>query len=434
MEEKFLYHIWDAGHLSTNLRTVSGKALQIKYQGQFNTFRGPDFVNTIIELDGEDLRGAVEIHLETQDWLRHSHQEDQYYNAVVLHVVLNHNGKSLHTVKENGELAEILELKDQLSDDIRKLIVNIGQNQLRSGDAYCDLLSAIDNDRLVAILSLHGRQRFMGKVRRFNAALSFSNFDQILYEGMMEAAGYDKNKLNLLQLAQSITFADLKEWDAGNLDCLAMISILSGSSGLLAKSKNRIAEEQYNALMKAYEAQAYHARKVDIDWQLFRIRPGNHPMLRLILLSEFIHTCLKDGLLSSFLTEVESGNPKPTDRYKRFTKLLSSPSEQDMLKAKSLGKTVINNIFLNIYLPIMFLYAQKLNDAEMAKSLMESWECFGALEENYITRFMCRHINPSQVSNVNKRSLYQQGLMDIFYRTCRYHLCDQCKEQSLNNA
>jgi hypothetical protein len=434
VEEKFLYHIWDAGHVCSNLRTVSGKTLQIKYQGQYNTFRGPDFVNSIIELDGEDLRGAVEIHLNTQDWLRHSHHEDQYYNQVVLHVVLDHNGKGLHTVKENGELAEILELKDQLSDDIRKLIVDIGDNQLRSGDTYCDLLSAIDNDRLFAILSLHGRQRFMGKVRRFNAALSFSNFDQILYEGMMEAAGYDKNKLNLLQLAQSVTFADLKDWHERNMDCVAMISILSSSSGLLGKSKNRLENVLYESLMKAYELQAFHARKVNIDWQLFRIRPGNHPMFRLIMLSEFIHTCLKDGLLNRFLHEVERGNTMPADRYKRFSKLFSTATDLNLLKAKSLGKTVINNIFLNIYLPIMYLYAQKMNDAAMAISLMESWEAFGALEENYVTRFMCRHINPSQVSSVNKRSLYQQGLIDIFYRTCRYHLCEQCKEQSLSDV
>jgi len=181
MEEKFLYHIWDESHLATDLKTVSGKDLKIHYQGQFNTFRGPDFVNAIISLDGEDLQGAVEIHQNTQDWLKHNHHEDVYYNQVILHIVLNHNSIQPYTMKENGEFIEILELKNQLSEEIQKLITDIGDRKLSSGNDYCDLLSAIDNDRLFSILTLYGKQRFMSKVRRFNASLAISDFDQVLY-------------------------------------------------------------------------------------------------------------------------------------------------------------------------------------------------------------------------------------------------------------
>ena len=49
--EKFLYHIWDAGHLKNNLQTVSGKKLTIKYHGRWNTGKGPDFINSILEID-----------------------------------------------------------------------------------------------------------------------------------------------------------------------------------------------------------------------------------------------------------------------------------------------------------------------------------------------------------------------------------------------
>ncbi|HQM79680.1 MAG TPA: DUF2851 family protein, partial [Candidatus Syntrophosphaera sp.] len=75
MDEKFLYHIWDAGHLLTPLKTASGKTLQVKYQGQYNTSRGPDFHNVIIELNREILRGDVEIHLHSYDWIAHNHHE-----------------------------------------------------------------------------------------------------------------------------------------------------------------------------------------------------------------------------------------------------------------------------------------------------------------------------------------------------------------------
>ena len=430
MEEKFLYHIWDAGHLNLNLHTVSGKQVKIGYQGQFNTFRGPDFVNAIINIDGEDFRGGVEIHINTQDWIKHAHQEDEFYNQVILHVVFNHNSAGTCTIKENGELSEILELKEQLSEDIFKLIETAYDTPISKSDTYCELLSAIDNDHLLALLALHGKQRFLGKVRRFNASLNVSDFDQILYEGIMEAAGYDKNKLNMLQLAQSIPFHYLREWHRSGMDVTGMISIISGSSGLLLKSKTRLPEDLYATLMHAYEAQPFQAKKVQCDWQLFRIRPLNHPMLRIILVAEFIFSCFPEGLLNRTLMGVEFHSPDPSLRYKRFTMLFAPQTDTLMPSKNGLGRSVINNTFLNIYLPIMYLYAQKTADEGMQNSVMESWNTFAALQENHIIRFMCRHISPSQVKLVGKRALYQQGMMDIFYRSCRYHLCSQCKNQS----
>ena len=430
MEEKFLYHIWDESHLAPNLKTVSGKDLKIHYQGQFNTFRGPDFVNAIISLDGEDLQGAVEIHQNTQDWLKHNHHEDVYYNQVILHIVLNHNGIQPFTMKENGELIEILELKNQLSEEIQKLLADIGDKSLTSGSDYCDLLSAIDNDRLFSILSLYGKQRFMSKVRRFNASLALSDFDQILYEGMMEAAGYDKNKFNLFQLAQSIPFSKIRDWHKEGLKSNELISIFVGASGLLQKSRNRISPELYETLSHEYESQRFYAHKINVDWQLFRIRPGNHPIYRLILLSEFLYSCLSEGFLNFFLSNVEAVKPDPQKRYQNFCKQFKFKQEGILQNSKSLGTTVVNNIYINIYLPVIYLYYQKMANTEMTESVLESYLTFKALPENYITRFMCNHINSSQVNEVNKKTLYQQGLIDIYYRFCRYHLCAECNKQN----
>ncbi|MDD4309753.1 MAG: DUF2851 family protein [Candidatus Cloacimonetes bacterium] len=428
MEEKFLHHIWDANHLCSQLKTVSGKELKVVYQGQYNTFRGPDFVNAIINLDGEDIQGSVEIHQNTHDWQRHSHHEDHFYNKVILHVVLNHMGKDKLTIKEDGEFVEILELKDQLSSDIQKLIIEIGDAHINSKTDYCDLLSAIDNARLFTILSVHGKQRFMGKVKRFNASLSLSSFNQILYEGLMEAAGYDKNKFNLQQLAQSITYANLCAWINEGMSAVQMIGIICGSSGLLTKCQKMILPQQLTAIMEAYEEQRFYARKLFIDWQLFRIRPANQPLNRIILLSEFIFSSARPGLLNDFLQNVESSLPDPKARFKLFSGLFKAQPNSMLPLSKGLGPSVIDNMYLNIYLPIMYLYAQKHADTALAVAIMESWNCFGALVENHVTRFMCRHINPSQIKEVNKKSLYQQGLMDIFYRHCRYHLCEECKQ------
>lgn len=429
MDEKLLYHIWDAGHLKGDLHTVSGKALVIKYQGQYNTFRGPDFINCFINLDGVEFRGDIEIHVTTQDWLKHSHHEDQFYNNVILHVVLNHNEVGNVTIKEDGKFVEILELDSQLSDDVQKLIANPPKERVQTKACYCNLLSAIDNDRLVSILSYHGKQRFHGKVRRFNASLNLSDFDQVLYEGMMEAAGYDKNKLNLLQLAQRIPLAYFKDWYSNGMSGLQMLSIMIGNSGLLDISRTRLPESLFSELVNAFEGQAYFARKIHLDWQLFRIRPTNHPVLRLCSLVDFLYNRLQGGLLNFFIQEIELSKPNAKERYSIFKRVLSSPKPFG-LPGNGLGPSVVSNIYYNIYLPVMYLYAQKVADANLEKSLLDSWIDFDALQDNFITRFMSRQVNPGQVSLANSKSLFQQGLMNIFYRTCKYNLCDECVESS----
>lgn len=430
MEERFLYHIWDAGHLQADLKTVSGKTLQVIYPGQFNTNRGPDFVNAILSINGEEVQGSVEIHVSTLDWQRHNHQEDKYFNPVALHVVHQHNSSLQHTIKENGELVEILELKHQLSEDIEKLIQEADTNSILPSSSFCDLLSGIDKEHLLSILTWQGRQRLAGKLRRFNAALSLANFDQILYEGLMEAAGYDKNKLNMAQLAQAIPFAKLQEWYQDGLSALDMAAILCISSGLLEKSKAHLSPQAYDTLRQAYERQAWHGRKILIDWQLFRIRPVNHPLKRMLLLCEFLYASLETGLLSRFIREVESNCPDSKARHKGFSAILEELRSPLLDANIKLGKQVINSSYLNIYIPVMLLYAQKIADNQLQDSLYSSWDSFPALSENYITRYMSSHINAGLQTPVKAKSLYQQGLINLYYCYCRYHLCSQCVAKS----
>jgi len=134
--------------------------------------------------------------------------------------------------------------------------------------------------------------------------------------------------------------------------------------------------------------------------------------------------------LNFFLNTVEAAKPVPQKRYQTFRKQFKPKQEGLLQNNPGLGITVINNIYINIYLPILYLYYQKLARTEMTESVLQSYLTFKALPENYITRFMCNHINPGQVSTVNKKTLYQQGLIDIYYRFCRYHLCSECTKQN----
>jgi hypothetical protein len=74
-----------------NLETVCGKPVQIINNGIINPGAGPDFLGAIIRIDGLKWYGAVEIHRKSSDWERHYHQNDDRYNRVFLHVVIQHD-------------------------------------------------------------------------------------------------------------------------------------------------------------------------------------------------------------------------------------------------------------------------------------------------------------------------------------------------------
>ncbi len=423
MEEKFLYHIWDAGHLSPPLKTASGKSLQIRYQGQFNTNRGPDFCNAMLEIDGVLCKGDVEIHINGSDWIGHNHQEDAHYNKVILHVVMQ--SQTQYTIKENGETAEILILKDQLSDDISKLLEEHRTDFTAETSTYCDLLSAIDTDTLTAILSQYGMSRFKSKVRRFNAALLFSDFDQVLYEGMMEALGYDKNKLNLLSVAQSIPLRHLRDWHREGMSAVDLVSIFCCSTGLIDRCGKILSPEFSAALRAAYERQGYFAKRLEIDWQLFRIRPSNHPVYRLIAISGLIHRTLEQGLLAHFQQNSALGDAKRD--FRNFAAVFGGSALPGTEKLPQPGKNLISNIYVNIFLPIQYLYFDKQSGSGEAGKIAALYSAFPPLQDNHVTRFMQRYLSESHIDAANRKSIYQQGLMEIFNRWCRYHLCDECR-------
>ncbi|MCB5224859.1 MAG: DUF2851 family protein [Candidatus Cloacimonadaceae bacterium] len=425
LEEKFLYHIWDAGHLLTPLKTASGKTVQVNYQGQFNTGRGPDFRNAVIDLGGQIMRGDVEIHINSYDWKAHEHHEDPYYNNVVLHVVMNAGMQTL-TVKEDGAAVEIVELQNQLSDDIRKLLEQREPISLQARGGFCDLLSALDADSFQSTLGAWGLRRFQNKARRFSAALILSDFDQVLYEGIMEALGYEKNKHNLLYLAQAIPLKDIRAWQSEGLDALDLVAILSCSSGLLERCGSHPDERLRRLLQEAWERQPFFSRRIQIDWQLFRVRPQGHPLYRIFAMASLIHRTSGQGLMEYFQDKVLSGNAEPKKVFKAFSQAFAESVLPGSEKLPRPGQGLISNIYINIFLPISYMYGEKHSDLAAQERIIHYYKSFPALQENHITRFMNRWLSESQSRTVSKSTLLQQGLMELFHRYCRYHLCEEC--------
>ncbi len=426
LQEKFLHHIWDQRHLIPDLKTVNGKQVKVIYQGQYNTSNGPDFKNVILILDGETIQGDVEIHHRTYDWISHQHHEDPAYNNTILHVVLEHKSNLEYTIKEDAEKIDVLELKDQIDMDIAKLFAQYSENPNRHQVGICDFFKLTSKDQVLPLVKSHGWDRFARKCGRFNAELHFDGFDQLLYNGFMESMGYEKNKFNTISIAHHFTWDRLQEWRSKGLDSITLAAIWLNYSGLLNAAEKTLKDDLHNSLKRAYEYQTFTTDNSQFKWNLFRIRPANHPIKRIIQASIVIVNLLDSGFLNTILQALDPsrGLSNKETIAKIKNKIFKVNSEINGIE--KIGEQFCLTIIGNIVLPILYLYAGKTNVKELQRKIEDIYYDFPPLGDNYITNFMKDYMEPSYNKQINSRYIYQQGLMNIYYRFCNYRLCDFC--------
>ena len=78
---------WSEVRRGTAFTLLNGVSLRVLSPGRWNRMTGPDFRNAKLELNGTVLRGDVEVHGKTSDWIAHGHGGDPAYDNVILHVV-----------------------------------------------------------------------------------------------------------------------------------------------------------------------------------------------------------------------------------------------------------------------------------------------------------------------------------------------------------
>ncbi|MCB5230790.1 MAG: DUF2851 family protein [Candidatus Cloacimonas sp.] len=425
--EKLLCHIWDAQHLTKDLNTVSGKPLRIIYPGRWNTDRGPDFRDIVVEIDGTLFRGDAEVHLDTYGWKAHGHDDDFHYNNVILHIVYEHNGYTDYTFTEDGSHIEIIELKHSLDDDLSKLIKKYEGSPFIP--QLCHFFAGIDANSLQAILSKLGNDRMKRKVNRFAAELYFSDFNQLIYQGILEAGGYSKNSHNMIQIANFYPYADLKRWKAEGMTLLEMQAILVCGSGLSEHLTSVMDDNFLLDLKNCYALQNFTSTKIDLEWQLFRIRPTNHPLIRLIQLSYMIYNSLETSLLAITL------NVFSVPINERTVKTISVNLhklfyEKTAVKPFRIGITRIDIINVNIIIPIIILYAEKMGYETLANTAWDIYREYRALPPNAIESMLKKkYMNESQQSTLGEKAIYQQGLLKLYKDFCQYHNCELCVER-----
>ncbi len=111
LPERLLAQLWRRSQ-GRKLRTTDGRRLSVIYPGRPAPGHGPDFRDALVELDGQQVAGPVEVHRTPAAWAAHGHRTDPAYHDVILHVVGREHPEAqgaereLPTVVLDGRAAE----------------------------------------------------------------------------------------------------------------------------------------------------------------------------------------------------------------------------------------------------------------------------------------------------------------------------------------
>lgn len=365
MHEDFLQYVWKNGLLKTNvLRTKEGERVEVLDFGRQNTDAGPDFFNVRVKIGSVLWAGNVEIHLRSSDWYRHSHQHDNAYDNVILHVV-DVNDKEVFA--SSGRLIPTVKMPyvEDLLFEYERLF------KTRKKISCLDKIANIESITISSWLNKLAIERLQQKTEGILQLLEYNqnSWEETFYQIVARYFGLNVNSQPFELLAKS---TPLKVLLKNRHSEIAIESILFGQAGMLEAQKG---DTYYSSLKKEYEfyRKKYGLKAISNDlWKYLRLRPSNFPEIRV---AQFANLVFKRDTLFSKVLECE----KVEELRKLFDVRASSYWNKhfsfnniSVSRIKNLGKTSIDVIIINAVIPVIFAYG-KSHDLQNVKDKAFEW-------------------------------------------------------------
>ncbi|WP_442267187.1 DUF2851 family protein [Tenacibaculum sp. ZS6-P6] len=415
MKENFLHYVWQYKLFNTlNLKLTSGETLQILHSGLSNKNSGPDFFNAKAIIDEILWYGHVEIHVKSSDWYQHKHEEDKNYDAVILHVVYEHD---VDIYMKGNKQIPTLELKEFIDNSIVEKYASIFQQQTNwiSCEKEIHTINSFIYQNFTERLYL---ERLESKSKFIFTLLENTNYDfeAVLFQLLVKNFGLKVNGDSFLKLATSFDFSLVRKIGANEFQLSAL---LFGQAGFL----NEIEESEYqNKLKKEYEYLKHKYQLSSLDkneFQFFRMRPNNFPTIRLAqiatlyssyrsLFSKLIH--LEN--IHGFYELISTGVNEFWEEHYTFMKTSKK-------NKKRLTKSFIDLLLINTILPLKFVYLKHRDEFDEAP-FFKLLENIQPEKNTIIQKFESLKIS-------SKNALESQALLQLKTNYCNEKKCLSCR-------
>jgi len=414
MKEEFLHFLWKYKLFSTkDLKSIKGESIEIVNSGIYNSNTGPDFFNAQLKIDGQLWIGNVEIHLKSSDWYAHYHEEDENYDAIILHVVWSYDADVF--MKNNLPLPTL-----ELEQFVQKEVLVNYQKLFSKEQRWipCEKqIAEIDSFLLNNWLERLYFERLENKAVFIKELLSKSNndYEAVLFKLLAKNFGLKVNGDAFFDLSNSFDFSVLRKV---RFNQEQLSALLFGQAGFLEDEVEDGCyvklKKEYNYLQHKYKLKPIRKNR----FQFFRMRPNNFPTIRIAQLGALY---FKHQHLFSQILEVS--------RLKDFY-MLFSVEVNDFWKThytfetsskkspKRLTKSFIDLLVINTIIPLRFVYEQER----------------GTINEEQLLQLM-QQLRPEKNSIINKfselkidaKSAFEtQALLELKNNYCSKKECLQC--------
>jgi len=453
LNETHLQNLWHERFIGGRvIYSDTGHSVKIISPGRWNRGAGPDFINSRFIYDGKEVTGDVEIHKTPEEWYQHLHHTDPAYDNVRLHFSLS-AVKPERIRNSAGRLVPQIFLDTMFSDEMLKII-----SDYRSGEncfsPYWQNLECrndfkkADPMKLADYFFVKGKERIAGKMERLGRRIGQAGYEQVIYEGLFESAGYTVNKHQFLLLAASVnmkTLRDILQWTSPEERKLTAEALFLGAARLLP---DQSAADGDLDLEGSIWARDLHAR-----WRKLRPvigdsllepdfirtsgqRPAASPARSLAAIAGFLSVNFDRNLFGLFFQpfqDIEDDFSIPTDSTGKILNC-SSPgfwSHRTNFRGRTergwaaFGKDRVNRFIGNILLPVFLHYAHTKRDRHLERKLMQTAGILPAAHNRY-THFIFSQL-PVRISGRMKLSfVLEQGIIAHYMENCSSNICLDC--------
>lgn len=414
MREDFLYYIWR--HQLFSMQMVSGDHGQIEVikPGFRNNHDGPDFKEALIRIDGMSWYGAVEIHVKSSDWYAHEHHKDKNYDAVILHVVYEHDravkttlGESIPTIALNGAI------KPKFFERYKTLVENPAliscQHQLLSVPA----IKRLEMSEKVLVERLERKsQLVLHELKRTN-----NDWQEVSFRMIAKAMGFKSNDEPMLELARRIQY----KWIARSSAIQDIEGLLLGMGGFLQGGFKDAQMLDLQNRFRYIKLKYPELKPLELSsWRFAPLRPYNQPTQRLVQLAAILHQCknLWDGFLT--IDQAEQLIHQMKCELSPYWRTHLRPDKPMKSTIHKVSKNTIQHLLINVTSPMLAAFSLHQDDRRYMDRAINLLSQISA-EQNRVTK-LWKEMNWPVSSAFDS-----QALNELYQGYCSLKKCISCR-------
>ena len=411
IKERQLSEIWQSRKISpSGLLTGDGQNVTILYPGRLNDGRGGDFRDAVVMVDGKKVSGDIELHVRSGDWVGHGHHKDAAYNQVVLHVVWRDTGGT--TVLQNGVAVPVLALREYAFVEANP-VGHTGSPELISNWPCAGAVSRSDEASFVRLLDEAGDIRLKTNAENIRQQIDLVRPEQALYEGIMTALGYSKNKAPFRELSRRLPISLIRSIiPAGCPDSMyhPLNTLMLQVAGLAPPKPEDIRAENIAGIpVETADIEPMSAW----DWDFFKVRPCNSPVTRIGAAARLLVRYREAGFLVGLISLV-----------RHVPRVRAEAHLQAGLLVAGIGRSRVNDIIVNVLLPFTLGFSHTNHEPELGDLALRLYRDYKKLASNCLERHIAVQLGlPPRLINSARR---QQGLLHIYKTMCTQAKCAVC--------